>query len=136
MMLGLPDGMVIIVLDVASAKDLDTACQFGIGQVVTGVQSFEQNGVVVFPQIPEQTFIFTAVHVVRQQRDIRLPSRPPTVIMHLLADCFQLGCVRPLIFEAVQDDFDSALVQGFDLVINIDDSSIVGRPRNIECDDM
>jgi hypothetical protein len=57
--------------------------------------------------------------------------------MYFVANLVQFFLPVPAgIFKAMQDDSDSLAVEVFQLIPNIDNSSVVGRIRNIEGDDV
>ena len=120
------EGAVIVVLDVALAENLQAVAQTLVAQVVTRVETLEEDGVVVREQRREQAGVFAAVNIVRQEREVRSETRMPLIIMYFLANVEQFGRLGAFVFKTMQDDADAAVVERFQFVINVDDTAVIG----------
>lgn len=132
MLLRLCQVEIVVVFDVCFPVNLFPVFQSRIVYVITAMEPFEQDRVIVFQQIGDQIRMFAAIYVVGQQGYVGEQPRMPLVVIYLFADGFQFGRMRTFVFETVQDDLYAAPVQGLHLIIYIDDPPVVGRPGDIE----
>ncbi len=130
------EGAVIVVLDVAFAEDFQPPAQAFVRKIVARMQPLEKDGVIVAEEGLEQARVFAAIDIVGQKREIRQQSRLARVIMDFFTEREQLGRLRPFVFEAMQDEARPAGVEGLQFVVDVDDSAVVGRVRNVERDDV
>ena len=136
MALGLADGAVIIVLDVARAEDFDAARQTWVVDAKTRVQALEEDRRVVLQEALHESFVAAAGHVVRLQREVRKHPRATRVIVHLGADALQLRGARALVFVAVQDEAHAEPVERQELIVDVDDAAVIRGVRDVEGDDV
>ena len=136
MALSLADGPVIIVLNVARAKHFDAPRKAWVVDAETRVQALEKDRRVVLQEALHESFVASAGHVVRLQREVRKQPRATRVIVYLGADALQLRGARALVFVAVQDEPHAEPVERQKLIIDIDDAAVIRRVRDVEGDDV
>ena len=136
MALGLADGAVIIVLNVARSEHFDAPRKAWIVDAKTRVQTLEEDRRVVLQEALHESFVAAPGHVVRLQREVRKQPRATRVIVHLGADALQLRGARALVFVAVQDESHAEPVERQELIIDIDDAAVIRGVRDVEGDDV
>jgi hypothetical protein len=128
--------VIILVLDVAFPVDLHPVPQGSVGKVITAVKTFKKDWVIVLLKVPEQLFRSPAEGNIGQQADRGNDPGLAGIIMNLFTKFQELRCRIPVVFETMQPDLHTGSMQRTDLVKDIDHSPVIGRPGNIEGDDM
>ena len=126
----------VIVLDVAFAIDLFPSLESGISHIVTAMQPFEQDGIVVLEKTFHQLWLLPAHDVVGKKAHVGEQSRVALIIIDLLANLLQFGRLGALVFETVEDKAYTKTFQCLEFIIDIDDPAIIWRIRNVERDNI
>jgi hypothetical protein len=127
---------VILVFDIAFPVDPQPALKPFVAEQMAGMQSFEQNGMLVFEKVFLKVCGYPAPDNKRFHAEVRFQVVPPGVIIHADTEIFKFLCRFPVVFKAVKHDPDACIMKRSDLVINIDHSSVIRRIRDVKGNDM
>jgi hypothetical protein len=100
------------------------------------MEPLEDDGVIILQKPVHQLVAAAAHHHIRQAVEQLVFAGVPLIEMHGLTDLAQFNGACAPVLEAVQMDPYTDVVQRFGLVVHVDDPAIVGRPGDIETDDM
>jgi hypothetical protein len=97
---------------------------------------FEKYRVLIFQKVPDQFFGYPAPYDIGFHAQMGHDTCIPGIIIHAGTKRFKSFIRFAVILKAMKMNADAGFGEGFDLVKYIDHSSVIGRPWDVERDDM
>lgn len=133
---GLSKSGIIVVLYIVGPNINRTSGGVEMFKQGTAVKSFEQYGIIIGLQTGKQLTRLTRLNDIGPGSQLAAEARTAMVVMHLLAQLRKLRSWSTAVCIAVKVDLYASLSKSFDAIKDINDAAVIGRPRNVEGDNM